>query len=311
MPLNGVGCGSGGYKQLDEYIINFQERILHDIEGIVIMLIVSPRSYVTAAFDSIFPALIEYVYDKLSPVNNWWIDIVCKNKDDIFSNWEVRELIHEDYVPDCYAALFDYFDEYSLCRLVWFYSKKHFIERDLKKFKKLYNIRNEWAHRDYKQEYRQADVYDDETSKRKWAISSIQDIRSVANYLGEKDIAKRISILLFKMKCDWIGIEDNIELPTHGKLTKWLYENVVSRVISDDSPVSEETKERVKNSFNNLVDFVNVASPMTASRYVVDYYWDAIKAKTNVYYEIKRYDNIPTFEDVVEPFTEYCYGANY
>jgi len=273
------------------------------------MLIISPRSYVTAAFDSIFPTLIEYVFDKISPVNNWWTDIVCLNKDYIFSNWEVRELIYEDEVPDCYAALFDYFDEYSLCRLVWFYSKKHFTDRDLKMFKKLYDIRNEWAHRDYKQEYRQAAVYDDEASKRKWAILSIQDIRRVANYLGEKDIAKRISILLFKMKCDWIGIEDNIELPTHGKLTNWLYENVVSRVISDDSPVNDETKERVKNSFSNLIDFANVASPKTASRYVVDYYWNAIKAKTDVYYEIKRHDNIPTFEDVVEPFTEYCYGA--
>jgi len=272
------------------------------------MLIISPRSYVTAAFDSLFPALIGHVFDTLSPVGNWWPNLVCKNKNMLFKDDEIYKMVSVDDVPDCYAALFDYFDEYSLCSLVLNYSSMHFCDKDLYRFRKLRKIRNEWAHRNYNDDYRRAAVYDDEGSKRKWAITSILDIRGVAHHFKEVDIEKSISILLFKMKSDWIGIEEGTELPDHDKLLEWLYENVVQQVVDDESPVKSDTKDRVNRSFNNLIDFANVASPKTASRYVVDYYWNAIKAKTDIYDEIKKHKDIPTFEDVVEKFTEYCYG---
>ena len=68
-------------------------------------------------------------------------------------------------------------------------------------------------------------------------------------------------------------------------------------------------RDRVNNSFNNLIEFTdNASSSNSASRYIVDYYWNAIKSKTEIYDEIKRHEGIQSFEDVVEPFTEFCYG---
>lgn len=278
------------------------------------MLIISPRSYVTAAFDQLFPSLLEYVFDKLSPVKicNWWTDIVCEYKEDIFSNKDIQKKISKDEVPERYEAIFDYFDEYSLCVLVLFYTLKYFTDDDIKVFKRLYKIRNEWAHRDYGKEYREAYVYDDDASKRKWAEASIRDIREVAEFLetfdNELELSKGISILLFKMKCDWMGIEDNVKLCEYEDLLGWLYENVIEQVIDDNSPVCHKIKERVNNSYNNLKKFLSgPSSSASKSRYIVDYYWNAIKAKTEVYYEISKHDGVPTFESVVEEFTEFCY----
>lgn len=126
--------------------------------------------------------------------------------------------------------------------------------------------------------------------------------------MKKPDIEKRLSILLFKMKCDFI--DANTNLPSHSELIEWLYVNVVERVIDPNSPVTKEAKMRVESSFNNLIDFANAASLKTASSYVVDYYWNAIRDKTDVYDKIKDpVDNIPTFEDVVEDFTKFCYSA--
>ena len=272
------------------------------------MLIISPRSYVTAAFGQLFPALLEHVYDVLSPMSNWWANMVLTNKAKLFSD-EIQKKISENDVPDNYAVLFDYFDEHSICILVLDYAKRHFSDGDLNLFKKLLTIRNEWAHRNYRESYWQAAVYDDEASKRKWAISSLIELREVAKELNVQDISEDISILLFKMKCDWIGLDDDVDLPPHKVLLDWLYENVVEKVIDDSSPVCDEVKLRINNSFNSLIEVVSGSSNSASkSLYIIDYYWNAIKSKTDVYKEIKRHDGIPTFEGVVEKFTEVCYG---
>ena len=273
------------------------------------MLIISPRSYVTAAFDQLFPTLLEHVFEVLSPMNNWWEDLVFGNKTDLFIK-EIRSKITEDDIPEHYAVLFDYFDEHSLCILVVDYARKHFSDDDYEWYKKLLVIRNEWAHRNYGKTYREAVVYDDEESKRVWAISKISVIKKAAEYFNKSDIAEDISILLFKMRCDWIGINDDVNLPAYNKLLDWLYENVVEKVIDDTSPVSGEVKDRVNSSFNNLVEFVSGPSKSNSkSMYIIDFYWNAIKAKTDVYNEIRKHVGIPSFESVVEEFTEFCYGS--
>jgi len=268
------------------------------------MLFVSPRSYVTAAFDLIFPELLEYVFVKLSFNTNWWKDIVYENKEYIFKNdINLREQLNEDFLPEYYDELFDYFDEHTLCKLVLTYSARRFFDRnDLKVFEELLEIRIQWAHR----KYRQPEFYDDEKPKREWAESAINYLRYIAEYVVKNhNIKKQISILLFKMKCDWIN--DNTKLRSHKELLKWMYEEIIIKVTASDSPVDDTMKQRVKRSFEELEKYADAVSPDTASRYVVDYYWNAIRGKTDVYDEINKHGKIKTFEDVVEEFTKYCY----
>jgi len=275
------------------------------------MLIISPRSYVTAAFDLIFPDLLEYVFEKMSINQRWWNDIVCEGKEDIFkNNNDVRNKVNKDFLPDYYVELYDYFDEHSLCKLVLSDFAKNFILKhdiviNTDIFEELQKIRVQWAHRKYKQ----IEYYDDEKPKREWAESTILYIREIAKFLEEYDTETKISILLFKMKCDWI--DDDTQLPSHKKLIDWIENNIIKRVIALDSPVDDEIKRRVEKSFDNLKKYVAEASDSTASRYVIDYYWNAIRGKTDVYKKIEKHTNtsqITTFENSVKKFTDICYG---
>jgi len=276
------------------------------------MLVISPRSYVTAAFDLLFPELIKHVFRNLSSVKtcNWWTDIVYKQRDYIFGNApDALKRFCDEYEqyndPDTHYRLFDYFDEQTVCKLVKSHeARKYFNSNELIIYSEILSIRIEWAHR----KYPQTELYDDEKAKREWADLAIRYLRDVSHYLKKPDIEKRISILLFKMKCDWI--DENTEFPPYEELLKWLDNEVVSQVTADDSPVDELMKQRVQKSFDNLKIYTGKASERTASRYVVDYYWNAIRGKTDVYDAITENGKkkIPTFEDVVEAFTELCYG---
>ena len=294
------------------------------------MLIISPRSYVTAAFDLVFPTLLEYVFMKfssqseLSPNSNWWVEVVCneKQKKYIFGNDEerqdIRDRIEEQNIPEHAIALSDYFDEYSLFKMVSksYGAEKYFEEEDRKIFKKLLEIRNEWAHPDYAH----TSTYDADKPKRVWAESAINYIRYAIHYLKkvyivkdfieDMNIEKYLSILFFRMKCDWI---DETKLRPHNELIEWLYKEVVEPAVDDISPVSDEMRNRINGSFNEMIDYANATSERSessASRHVVDFYWNAIKSKSNVHDDMKSYSkSIKTFEDVVEHFTKYCYGV--
>jgi len=107
------------------------------------MLVISPRSYVTAAFDLLFPTLLEHVFDKLKSNSSWWADVVYAQKGDIFKgNSYIRKKVRYDNVPEIYHELFDYFDEYSLCQLVLsFEARKYFNNDDLNNFRELLKIK--------------------------------------------------------------------------------------------------------------------------------------------------------------------------
>jgi len=277
------------------------------------MLIISPRSYVTAAFDLLFPVLLEYLFTRIKKNNEWWDDFVYTYRDDLFSknynDSDIRDQVIEGFRPQCYRELLFYFDEQILCKLVLNYIPRYLLKDygiDKEIFNKIKKIRNKWAHRNYRQE----EHYIDEKAQRKWAESSILLIRDIASIdLKNPIVDKKISILLFKMKCDWIN--DDTRLRSHKELLKWISDNVVIKVTASDSPVEDFMKARIIKSFEELEKYVDKVSPKTASRYVVDYYWNAIRGKTDVYDEIDKHNNVPTFESKVEEFTNYCYKDEY
>ena len=108
------------------------------------------------------------------------------------------------------------------------------------------------------------------------------------------------------MKCDWI--DDDTKLPSREELLDWLDENVVSHVLAPDSPVGKATKKRVEKSFIDLKEYAKKASENTAPRYIIDFYWNAIRGKTDVYDSL-AIQKVITFEDVVEDFTKFCYST--
>jgi hypothetical protein len=167
----------------------------------------------------------------------------------------------------------------------------------------LTDYRNDWAHRGKRAP---KEVVADE---KVWAEVAIDRIKEIAVSLQKPLVVKRISILLFKMKCDWI--DDDTILPPRTKMLDWLRKEVVDQVTAPSSPIGKKTKERVEKSFDNLEKYVMEASEKTATRYIIDYFWNAIRGKTDVYTAIAlegKKDKVPTFEDVVEKFTKFCYN---
>ena len=71
-------------------------------------------------------------------------------------------------------------------------------------------------------------------------------------------------------------------MPSHTELLDWLYDNVVGYVLAPNSSVNEDVKARVEISFDNLKKFAENSLDHSASRYVIDYYWNAIRGKTDL-----------------------------
>jgi len=280
----------------------------------IFMLIISPRSYVTAAFDLLFPVVAECIVTwlKYERPDDWWEFYIYIPREEIFGKETIRR--KEENTGKLFPEKGDiedfkeYFDEYYTNKLInkRGFKPKHSNNHDKKVASLLSEvgvIRNRLAHPGI----RDLHNYRVLLGEREWAESSILKTREFANHLKKDVVAKRISILLFKMKCDWI--DDNTDLPSHDELIKWLNKHIIRHVIAKESPIKDDYKKRVQKSFENLKHYVKESSEHAAPRYVIDYYWNAIRAKTDVYDEIKSHDKkrITTFEDVVEGFTNLCY----
>jgi hypothetical protein len=291
------------------------------------MLVISPRSYVTAAFDLIFPDLAEAIVEWLERLrpDDWWEYYINKSKVAVFGRVELNK--RKEYFGKPFPTvgsiddLMEHFDEYYLNKLINGKLNETINGRQkihvnpkaekpkekvvAKRLEKLGIIRNDLAHRGK----RALKKYRIEVDDKDWAVQALCHIRDFADYLNKPDVAKRISILLFKMKCDWI--DKNTKLPPYRQLIEWLEKRVVNHVIAIDSTVEKAYRERIEKSWNNLKKYADESSEDTASRYVIDYYWNAIRSKTDIYEEITNTQKgIPTFEDVVEKFTDECYCAH-
>jgi hypothetical protein len=270
----------------------------------------SPRSYVTGAFDLLFPALLKFIYTRFMDLkkHNWWEDYVCKNKrnregrpivftDEMCNHLEKHMDSNPDYKPYDINDLYDWFDELSLLKLVLQNDVVKLFKPEAKVFGDLKKIRNDWAHRGRTGEKWGAD----ELKEKEWAVGSIQTIRNAAkNVLRRTDVENHISTHLAKMEYDWIWEVKKPELRSHTELIGWLYNRVVKSVIARNSPVCTKIKNRVIKSFDELKDKAKTPE------YVVDYFWNAIKQKSEVGHEIRKH-GFDAFEDICAEFADYCY----
>jgi len=275
------------------------------------MLIMSPRSYVTGAFDLLFPALLKHIYKRFIDLkkDNWWEDYICKHKrdskgrpiiftDEICKHLEEHMKDNPKYKPSDILDLYDWFDELSLLKLVINVNDvRNLFKPEIETYEKLRDIRNDWAHRGRIGEKWGAD----ELKEKGWAVDSINTIKEAARTpLRRTDVENQISTHLAKMEYDWIWMVKKPELRSHTDLIEWLDKKVMKRVIARNSPICEKIKTRVERSRKELID--NAKTP----EYVIDYFWNAIKQKSEVGSEIKR-NNYDSFEDVCADFADYCY----
>ena len=123
------------------------------------MLVISPRSYVTAAFDLLFPELAEEVekwLKRLRP-DDWWQYYIYEPREEIFQKDELfkREQYYGKPFPNngCLEDLIEHFDEHYLDRLVNHSPQRPERERYSREremadlISDLSKIRNDWAHR--------------------------------------------------------------------------------------------------------------------------------------------------------------------
>jgi len=270
----------------------------------------SPRSYVTGAFDLLFPALLKCIYDRLIGLQklNWWDDYVLNNKrdnkgrpivftDEMLNHLEQHMEKNSDYKPIDIVDLYEWFDELSLLKFAISGKVRKLFNPEIETFEKLRNIRNEWAHRGRFGEKWGAN----ELKEKEWAVNSINIIKNAAkNTLKWTDVEYQISTHLAKMEYDWIWIVKKPELRSHTELIDWLDKRVMKKVIAKNSPVCEKIKGRVERSRKKLLE--DAKTP----EHVVDYFWNAVKEKSEVGNEIKSC-GLDSFEDVCAEFADYCY----
>lgn len=259
------------------------------------MLVLSPRSYITGAFDLLFPVLLKHVYNTFSYINDWWSEYVFENRNDIFTDNIIKKRveIERNFEPKNIDDLYDYFDEASLLNLINFIPFNiNSIFANKKHFKDIKSIRNEWAHRgDRIKKWK-----DDEHGEKEWAINSFHKIKRTAELLNEPKLANELSTLLSKMEHDWLC--KDLVFRTHTELIKFLDEKVMIAVC-ESKIINNEIKQRVINSRDKLI------KKAKTPEYVIDFFYNAIKEKNIIHTELNK-NGLNTFESVCAEFAVFC-----
>jgi len=110
------------------------------------MVKLSPRSYITGAFDVLYIPLTKYIYRQLAGnKSDWWEVYILKTEQVIFYDHETHDPL--PHIGDL-KTFREHFDECHLLRLVLRSEiKKLFPEEIVSMFAGLNSIHNDWVHR--------------------------------------------------------------------------------------------------------------------------------------------------------------------
>ena len=151
------------------------------------MFMLSPRSYITGAFDVLYNPLTSYIHKRLSENNNdWWTAYVLKAEGAMFRDSETHQPLP---TGGDLKTLREYFDEYNILKLVMRREiKKLFPEEIVGMFAILLGIRSDWEQREIRT-----------TSQ---ADRAITQMISFAKLLNSPSAAEKLSEIAKKMKTD-------------------------------------------------------------------------------------------------------------
>jgi hypothetical protein len=258
----------------------------------VVILSLSPRSYVTEAFDLLYMPFSEYIYNTFVETGeNWWDIYIHKTKKDIFEKYNLT-LPKKGSLINLRA----YYDELALFKLVLhptvssvFMPKVEIISIS----NKLKLVRNNWAHREKEHTF-------------SWADKALELMINLVVEIGAGDVAEKIRILYDRMHVD-IKYRDRKIVCSSDDLKMFLEnelflknEALLSAGVSTLSKHElNEVRRKIKHS-REMLDCVTTAEG------VIAFFWNAIIYK-NDSFEIARKFGV-TFEEKRDEFDKICYG---
>ena len=240
------------------------------------VVVLSPRSYVTEAFEVLFQMLVDYFYRSLSSKrDDWWEEYVYKKK---------NSLKLDDELPKRGGKkdLLNSFDELALLKLGENLTDV-FSKSDRTFFCKLKACRNKWAHRNKKLTFHWA----------KYVFSLIIEFSNSKGYY--KHEAKLVS-LRTKMQMDEFNAHQTLN--SRDNLIQFLEDRIFK--VADISPnATEELRGIVKRSREML-------EKTETSEDVIDFFFNAV-INRGYNYKVARACCVTTFEDIRDEFGELCY----
>ena len=259
----------------------------------MVILSLSPRSYVTESFDILYNPFSEFIFKALSGAgSDWWNKYFHKTKHDVFNDRQVR-LSKKGSLNE----IREHYDELALFKLfscspikVAFLSKPEIIKLS----NKLHKIRNEWAHRGFPHSY-------------PWANDALQAMIKLSIEIGSTDTADKISVLREKMLIDKKN-RDRDFISTATELKQFLEDRIFKKneKTLNAAPEGISAKE-VSDALAKIKRCRDALDDITSPEGVVAFFWNAIIYK-NYSYETTRKFGV-TFEDMRDEFDLACFGS--
>ena len=259
----------------------------------MVILSLSPRSYVTESFDILYNPFSEFVFKSLSSSGaDWWSKFFHKTKHEVFNDRQVRlskkgslQEIREHYDE---LALFKLFSCSSI--KVVYLSKPEIIRLA----NKLHKTRNEWAHRGFPHSY-------------PWANDALQTMIKLSNEIESDDTADKISVLREKKLID----EKNRDRDFTSNATE-LKQFLEKRIFSENEKTLRATPEGIsEKEINDALAKIkrcrDALADITSPEGVVAFFWNAIIYKNYSYESTKKFG--VTFEDMRDEFDLACFGS--
>jgi len=270
----------------------------------MVVITLTPRSFVTESFDTLYIPFTQYVYDTLlkSVINSkedWWrkyfrktIEVLKDRKDRKgypigLSQTGSLDEIREKYDEKAIFWLIAYNNDWKLAFL-----KEPII---ITLSKKLHKIRNDWAHRDWDFDYKWADGAIDLMIQLASEIESPETVNKI------KDLRKKMHINESSRNREIVCTADDLisllEVEIFSPNEKALLENTID--ICEDE--RKELLRKINHSREMLADEDSVEG-------VVTFFWNAIISRSDSYIDTRKIGK--TFEDIRNRFEQKCYEIN-
>jgi len=254
----------------------------------------SPRTYITEAFDILYPELVNYVYQKLSDTgarNDWWDKYIYNEK-------IIKEVFGEENnqfktMPNSGDAitLRKFFDDAALLKLIMNDGVVSVFNKDfpevLNRCGDIKEIRNKWAHRD------------EETYTYFWVSNEVQNIIAYAKEIfASHDCVKKLDNIYSNIQRD---IDKKLKIKSHEEVYKFLDKFLVENYESPNACLA--LKEKIKRSRD-------VLRKTKTAKEVVDFFENALLDRGESYKAVKDC-GLSSFEDIRKDFYKACYGDEY
>ena len=240
------------------------------------VVVLSPRSYVTEAFEVLFQMLVDFFFISLSNKrDDWWEEYIYKKKislkldDELPKRGGKKDLLYS-------------FDELALLKLgeslIDVFSKN-----DRTVFSKLKVCRNNWAHRNKKLTFH-------------WAKDVFKLMIEFSNSKGYYKHEAKLVSLRTKMQMDEFNAHQTLN--SRDNLIQFL-EDRIFKVVDKSPNATEELRGIVKRSREIL-------EKTDTSEDVINFFFNAVINRGHNY-KVARDCSVTTFEDIRDEFGEFCY----